>query len=201
MTRSKRIAFTGSLLTLVLTAGVIVSGPSALAVTMPEEVELDLTLSPAPVGTMVGGQTILAIPSLAGTQSAAVAVEPIGCSLDNDGGFAGTREGGQADGTFTYTALSECSELMVEIDVYAQLLKNGAGQDNSGHSTCRACPAATTGAQTHACNDCNGVWRIQSTHVFTFPAGYALVDYDRGRCSLASAVQVTCVVRSSKVRL
>jgi hypothetical protein len=45
------------------------------------------------------------------------------------------------------------------------------------------------------------VWRIQSTHVFTFPAAFALVEYDAGRCSMASAVQVTCVVKSNKVRL
>lgn len=176
---------------------------AAFGVTLPEETEVDLTASPAPVGTMVGGQTLVAVAGI-GASSEETAIPTVGqvnCSADNSGDYAGERTSGQASGSFRYRALSVCSNAMVELDVYVQLLKNGSGQDNSGHATCRACPAVTTSNKTFSCSSCNGTWRLQSTHVFTLPAGFVLVDYDAGRCSIASAVQVTCVVKSHKVRI
>jgi hypothetical protein len=167
------------------------------ATTLPEEIEVDLSLSPVPAGTMTGGQTVSASPIRVPASTPGV----INCSLDNSGDFAGTRSGGQAGGSFRYRALQSCDYPMVELDVYAALSKNGARQDSTGHSTCYTCAEVTTGNESYSCSSCNGVWRLESTHVFTFPAGYFITDYDSGRCTLVSAAQVSCLVKSSKVRL
>ncbi len=164
-----------------LSASLFAFAPASSAVTLPEEVELDLTLSPAPVGGMVGGQTVIALPPIAG-QGDEAAADPavlIQCSLDNDGGFAGERTSGQVAGSFNYSAISHCDTRMVELDVQAQLQRGGSSVDTTGHGQCYNCVFATAGPKSHSCSSCSGVWRITSTHVLTFPAGFAFIDYDQ----------------------
>lgn len=184
-----------------LTSAAIMIGPSGGAVTLPEDTELDLTLSPAPVGGMVGGQTIVGLPPIAASANSATNVV-FECSLKNKGGFVGERsDDGVVSGTFRFLAVSKCDTEMIELDVLAQLEKNGAAKSSTGHSTCSNCLVEKAGPKTHDCDDCNGRWRVRSTHVFTFPLGFVLVDYDQGRCSVPNPAQVICTVLSSKVKL
>lgn len=178
-------------------AGALPTGVGA-SVTLPEETTIDLTMSPAPAGTVSGGQTVGATPSAAAGLGL---VNPIQCMGKNDGYFEGDRVGGDIEGRWSFTGFSSCNYPMVGIQVDVDLTKDGIEKSSTQESSCANCQAVYANPRNFNCSSCEGVWRLVSQHTFTFPAGFVITDYDTGRCQLLDPLSIRCTVRSNKIRL
>lgn len=177
----------------------VVTGASIAAtasVTLPEETTLDLSLSPAPAGSVSGGQTVGATPI-----TAVDALNPIQCMGKNDGYFEGDRLNGTVNGTWTFTGFSSCNSPMVGVAVDVDLVKDGVEKSSTADASCTNCQAIYANPKSADCSSCGGVWRLVSQHTFTFPAGFVITDYDTGRCTLLDPLSIRCTVRSNKIRL
>ena len=186
--------------TILLVSG-LVAGANAIgataSVTLPEETTVDLTLSPAPVGSVHGGQTVGASPIAVD----AGPVNPIQCMGKNGGCLEGDRVSGGVKGDWTFTGFSSCNFRMVGVAVNVDLVKDGTVKSQTGQSGCTNCQAVYADPKTATCSSCEGTWRLVSQHTFTFPAGFFITDYDTGRCTLIDALSIRCTVRSNKIRL
>lgn len=189
-------------------AVVALGSPHAMAVTTPEEYDVDVTADPAPVIALAGQMDVTVLPGATAEPSPS-AVAPKGgirCHLKIVIHFRGVRnQTGVVSGNWGYASTIDCNGPMEYIYTQADLLKAGSVFSAAPSDDCDAirdgvCQVVASNGAT-SCSFCKGSWRGSGDYTVEFPAGSVVLDYDRSRCSSPNPSTVICSLKTGRVHL
>jgi hypothetical protein len=192
-----------------LLASVALVTPQAVAVTTPEEYDVDLTWDPAPVAALAGQMDVTVLPGIQADTSSSD-VKPAGgitCRMRIAIHFRGTRNlnTGVVSGNWGFNSNIDCNGPMEYIYTQADLLKAGSVWAAAPSDDCDAvrdgiCQVVQS-AGAGSCGFCNGSWRGSGDFTLEFPAGSVVVDYPRNKCSTPNPSTVICNLKTGRIHL